>query len=69
MMQTQVAESHPTTRVFPRTLQEAYPKHYVNEGVFEGPYRDPHLSDFSILCALIAIVGFFFYMFSKYIWG
>ena len=69
MMQTQVTEGHPTTRVFPRTLQEAYPKDYLNEGVFEGPYRDPRLSDFAILCALIAIVGFFFYMFSKYIWG
>ena len=69
MMQTQVAEGHPTTRMFPRTLQEAYPKDYLNEGVFEGPYRDPQLSDFAILCALIAIVGFFFYMFSKYIWG
>ena len=69
MMQAQVTDSHPTTRVFPRTLQEAYPKDYINEGVFEGPYRDPQLSDFAILCAIIAIVGFFFYMFSTYIWG
>ena len=68
MMHTQVTDNHPTTRVFPRTLQEAYPKDYINEGVFEGPYRDPQLSDFAILCAIIAIVGFFFYMFGKYIW-
>jgi hypothetical protein len=55
--------------MFPRTLEEAYPKDYVNEGIFEGPYRDPDLSDFAILMALIAIVGFFFYLFTKYIWS
>lgn len=69
MMQQQVSDSHPTTRMFPRTLEEAYPKDYVNEGIFEGPYRDPDLSDFAILMALIAIVGFFFYLFTKYIWS
>lgn len=58
----------PTGRMFPRTMQEAWPKDYVNEDIFTGPYRDPHLSDFAILCALIAIIGFFFYMFTKYIW-
>jgi hypothetical protein len=55
--------------MFPRTLEEAYPKEYVNQGIFEGPYRDPDLSDFAILMALIAIVGFFFYLFTKYIWS
>ena len=69
MMQQQVNEGHPTTRMFPRTLEEAYPKEYVNQGIFEGPYRDPDLSDFAILMALIAIVGFFFYLFTKYIWS
>jgi len=69
MMQQQVNDSHPTTRMFPRTLEEAYPKDYVNEGIFEGPYRDPDLSDFAILMALIAIVGFFFYLFTKYVWS
>lgn len=58
----------PTGRMFPRTMQEAWPKDYLNEDIFTGPYRDPHLSDFSILLALIAIVSFFFYMFTKYIW-
>ena len=48
-------DNNPTARIFPRTLQEAYPKDYVNEGIFEGPYRDPHLSDFAVLLALIAV--------------
>jgi len=69
MMQTQVNEGHPTVRMFPRTLQEAWPKDYLNVGVFEGPYRDPQISDFAVLCALITVVGFFFYAFSKYIWS
>lgn len=68
MMQQQITDNHPTVRVFPRTLQEAFPKHYVNEDIFTGPHRDPQLSDFAILCALIAIVGFGFYMFNKYVW-
>jgi hypothetical protein len=47
-----------TTRIFPRTLEEAYPKIYVNEGVFEGPYYSaPHINDLSVLLALIAVVG------------
>jgi hypothetical protein len=47
-----------TTRLFPRTLEEAYPKIYVNEGVFEGPYYSaPHINDLSVLLALIAVVG------------
>lgn len=69
MMQQHLTDEHPTVRVFPRTIKEAWPQHYVNEDIFEGPYRDPQISDFAILCALIAIVGFFFYMFSTYIWG
>jgi hypothetical protein len=54
--------------MFPRTMQEAWPKDYLNEDIFTGPYREPQISDFAILCALIAIVWFFFYMFTKYIW-
>jgi hypothetical protein len=68
MMQEEVEESHPTVRMFPRTMQEAWPKDYVNEDIITGAYREPQISDFAILCALIAIVWFFFYMFSKYIW-
>ena len=45
MMQQHVEAGCPTTRMFPRTLEEAYPKDYANVGVFEGPYRDPHISD------------------------
>jgi hypothetical protein len=57
-----------TSRMFPRTIKEAWPKDYVNEDIFAGPYREPQISDFAILCALIAVIGFFFYMFNKYIW-
>jgi len=57
-----------TGRMFPRTIKEAWPKDYVNEDIFTGPYREPQISDFAILCALIAIVWFFFYMFTRYIW-
>ena len=28
-----------TGRMFPRTMQEAWPKDYVNEDIFTGPYR------------------------------
>ena len=59
---------HPTERMFPRTVKEAWPKHYVNEDIFTGPHREPQISDFAILCALIAVIGFFVYMFNKYIW-
>jgi hypothetical protein len=58
-----------TSRMFPRTIKEAWPKDYVNEDIFAGPYREPQISDFAILCALIAVIGFFFYMFNKYIWS
>lgn len=57
-MQTQIPDDHPTIRVFPRTLQEAFPKEYLNEGVFEGAYRDPQRGDFSVLIALIAVISF-----------
>lgn len=47
-----------TTRLFPRTLEEAYPKIYVNEGVFEGPfYSAPHINDLSVLLGLIAVIS------------
>lgn len=47
-----------TTRLFPRTLEEAYPKIYVNEGVFEGPYYSaPHINDLSVLLGLIAVIS------------
>lgn len=48
--------SYPTTRMFPRTLQEAFPKDHLNVGVFEGPYRDPHVSDLATLLAIIVVV-------------
>ena len=69
MMQEEVEESHPTVRMFPRPIKEAWPKEYVNEDIITGAYREPQISDFAILCALIAIVWFFFYMFTRYIWS
>ena len=48
---------HPTVRMFPRTLQEAFPKDYLNVGVFEGPYRDPHISDLELLFGVIAVIS------------
>jgi len=55
MMKPNLSDINPTTRMFPRTLQEAFPKDYIND-VFEGPYRDPQQSDFAMLMALIAVV-------------
>ena len=47
-----------TTRLFPRTLEEAYPKIYVNEGVFEGPfYSAPHINDVWVLFGLITVIS------------
>ena len=45
-----------TTRMFPRTMRDAFWKDYLNEGVFEGPYRDPHVSDLACLLAIIAVI-------------
>ena len=33
-----------TTRMFPRTLETAFPKQYVNEGVFEGDRKSTRLN-------------------------
>jgi hypothetical protein len=47
-----------TTRMFPRTLETAFPKKYVNEGVFEGPYHSaPHINDLSVLFGLITVIS------------
>ena len=57
-----------TTRLFPRTLEEAYPKIYVNEGVFEGPfYSAPHINDLSVLFGLIAVISMVAVVFWKYL--
>ena len=66
MMQSHIPDNHPTVRVFPRTLQEAFPKEYVNENIFEGPFRDPQISDLAVLLALVAVVSFGVYMFNYY---
>ena len=51
-------EFNPTTRCFSRTLQEAYPKDYVNENLIEGPfYSAPNIHDLPVLFALIAVLG------------
>jgi hypothetical protein len=47
-----------TTRMFPRTLETAFPKQYVNEGVFEGPYYSaPHINDVWVLFGLITVIS------------
>ena len=49
-------DSHPTTRRFPRTLQEAYPKDYLDE-VIEGPYHSaPHLSEYPVIFAIATVI-------------
>ena len=49
---------NPTTRMFPRTLQEAFPKDYVNEGIFEGAYYSaPNLHDVWVLFGLITVIS------------
>ena len=49
---------NPTTRMFPRTLQEAFPKDYVNENIFEGAfYSAPNIHDIPVLFALIAVLS------------
>lgn len=47
-----------TTRMFPRTLETAFPQKYVNEGVFEGPYYSaPHINDVWVLFGLITVIS------------
>ena len=49
---------NPTTRCFSRTLQEAFPKDYVNEGIFEGAYYSaPHINDVWVLFGLITVIS------------
>jgi hypothetical protein len=49
---------NPTTRMFPRTLEEAFPKDYVNEGVFEGAYYSaPNIHDVWVLFGLITVIS------------
>ena len=49
---------NPTTRMFPRTLEEAFPKDYVNEGIFEGAYYSaPHINDVWVLFGLIIVIS------------
>jgi hypothetical protein len=51
-------EFNPTTRCFSRTLQEAYPKDYVNENLFEGPYYSaPNIHDVWVLFGLITVIS------------
>jgi hypothetical protein len=49
---------NPTTRMFSRTLEEAYPQDYVTEGIFEGPYDSaPHIHDVWVLFGLITVIS------------
>ena len=57
-----------TTRMFPRTLETAFPKQYVNEGVFEGPYYSaPYIGDVSVLLGLIATISMVAYVIWNYL--
>ena len=57
-----------TTRMFPRTLETAFPKQYVNEGVFEGPYYSaPHINDLSVLFGLVAVISMVAFAFWRYL--
>jgi hypothetical protein len=48
----------PTTRMFSRSLREAYPKDYVNENIIEGPfYSAPNIHDVPVLFGLIAVLS------------
>ena len=47
-----------TTRIFPRTLQEAFPNDYVNQDIIEGPYYSaPNIHDIPVLFALITVIS------------
>ena len=49
---------NPTTRMFPRSLREAYPKDYVNENIIEGPFFSaPNIHDIPVLFGLIAVIS------------
>mgnify|MGYP003332795893 FL=1 len=57
-----------TTRMFPRTLETAFPKQYANEGVFEGPYYSaPHIGDVPVLLGLIATISMIAYVIWNYL--
>ena len=57
-MDTTQHEFNPTTRMFPRTLQEAFPKDYVNEGIFEGAYYSaPNIHDVWVLFGPITVIS------------
>jgi len=47
-----------TTRIFPRTLQEAFPNDYVNQNIIEGPYYSaPNIHDIPVLFGLITVIS------------
>ena len=52
----EVIDNHPTTRMFPRTLKEAYPRDYLNE-VIEGPYYSaPHIAEYPVIFAVATVI-------------
>ena len=57
-MDTTQHDFNPTTRMFPRSLREAYPKDYVNENIVEGPFFSaPNIHDIPVLFGLIAVIS------------
>ena len=58
---------NPTTRCFSRTLQEAFPKDYVNENIIEGAYYSaPRINDLPVLFGLIAVISMIAYALWRY---
>ena len=48
-----------TTRTFPRRIEDAFPKEYMNRNIIEGPfYSAPHISDYSVLFGIIIAFSF-----------
>ena len=63
-----MSEINNTTRMYPRTMAEAFPKDVVSE-VFEGPYRGHYeASDFAVLMAIIFVITMLVVGFDLYLW-
>ena len=62
----EVIDNHPTTRMFPRTLQDAFPKDYLND-VMEGPYYSaPHIAEYPVVLAVATVICLVSYAMWRY---
>jgi hypothetical protein len=57
MLEANLKDLNPTVRLFPRTLEEAFPQDYLSKGVIEGPYYAAEHSDLAVLLAIVAVVS------------